>query len=90
MEPLSLRLLSQLAYYDTKAFKQRHIVCSYRHIVVASVALAALGTLPVLVPDVVTERHVTVDLTLALLCGRTLLGHVVLFLSTLKKINKCN
>ena len=50
--------------------------------------MAALGTLPILVPDVVAERHVAVDLTLALLSGRTLLGHVVLFFSTLKKENK--
>ena len=65
------------------------ITCScrqltYRYVVVAPVALAALGAFPVLVPDVVAERHVAVDLPLALLGIGAPLGHVVLLLGTLK------
>lgn len=40
---------------------------SYRDIVVASVPLTALGAPPVLVPDVVADCHVAVDLLVALL-----------------------
>ncbi len=46
---------------------------THRYIVVASVALATLSTFPVLIPDVVAEWHVAVDLPLALLSGGTLL-----------------
>ena len=57
---------------------------THRDVVVASVTLAALCTLPVLVPDVVAERHVAVDLSLALFGSCAPLGDVVLLLSTLK------
>ena len=44
-----------------------------RDIVVASVALTALGAPPVLVPDVVADGHVTIDLFITLmLCCATL------------------
>ena len=42
------------------------ISLSYRNVIVASVSLTALCTFPVLVPDVVAERHVTIDLPDAL------------------------
>ena len=58
---------------------------SYRHIVIASVSLAALCTLPILIPEVVAEGHVAIDFSFALLGSGTLLGHVVLLLGTLKK-----
>ena len=57
---------------------------TYRDVVVTSVPLAALGTLPILIPDVVAERHVAVDLSLALLGGGALLGDVVLLFGALK------
>jgi hypothetical protein len=59
-------------------------IWSYRDVVVAPVPLAALCTLPVLVPDVVTDGHVAVHLLVALLLGGTALGHVVLLLGALK------
>ena len=56
---------------------------AHRHIVVAPVALAALCAPPVLIPDVMAQGHVAVDLLVALGLGRATLGHVVLLLSTL-------
>ena len=57
--------------------------CAYRDVVVAPVPLTALGTPPVLVPDVVAELHTVPDLLLALGHVSTPLAHVVLLLRSL-------
>ena len=56
---------------------------TYRDVVVAPVPLAALGTPPVLVPDVVAELHAGGDLLLALGHRAAALAHVVLLLRPL-------
>ena len=55
-----------------------------RNIVVASVPLATLGAPPVLVPDVVADGHVAVDLLVALMLRCAALRNVVLLLCSLK------
>ena len=56
-----------------------------RDIVVAPVPLTALGAPPVLVPDVVADGHVAVDLLVALVLCRAALRNVILLLCALKE-----
>merc|ERR1719273_2523833 len=59
-----------------------------RDVVVAAVALAALCTPPVLVPDVVAQLHTLTDGFDALGLGGAALGHVVLFLRALGPVGR--
>ena len=61
---------------------------TYRDVVVAPVPLAALGTPPVLVPDVVAELHAGGDLLLALGHRAAALAHVVLLLRPLGPVGR--
>ena len=60
-----------------------HVTC--RDIVVAPVPLTALGAPPVLVPDVVADGHVAVNLLVALVLSRAALRNVILLLCALKE-----
>ena len=66
----------------------RLTACAYRDVVVAPVPLTALGTPPVLVPDVVAELHTVPDLLLALGHVSTPLAHVVLLLRPLGPVGR--
>ena len=57
---------------------------AYRDIIIASVTLATLGTFPILVPNVMAKRHVSVDFSVTFLFGGTPLGHIVLLFCTLQ------
>ena len=59
-------------------------LATHRDTVVTSVTLAALRTLPVLVPDVVTQAHVAVDFSVTLVLRGAVFGYVILFLRSLK------
>ncbi len=60
----------------------------HRYVVVASVPLAALGALPILVPDVVAEWHVVLDRAIADLLRGAVLRHVILLLGTLDEVQQ--
>ena len=59
---------------------------NHRDIVVTSAALATLRTLPVLVPDVVTQVQAPLDRLVAGLLGGAPLAHIILFLSPLRPV----
>lgn len=61
---------------------------AYNNIVVASVALTALRTLPVLVPDVRAQRHIGTAKFRTLILRRAPLRYVVLFQSALLPVRR--
>lgn len=57
---------------------------AYRHVIITPVSLATFGTFPILVPNVVAQRHVAPDFTDTFVFWSAAFWHIILLLGSLK------